>query len=118
MTDITSTITGHPLDARTGIVRVKGDMNTASEDALMAAYADATNRKTKGIVLNFFELEFLNSGGIGLLVTLLVRANRSGQRIGACGLSEHYREIFQLTRLDEAIVIHATEAEAIAAVSR
>ena len=69
-------------------------------------------------MLNFAELDFLNSGGIGLLVTLLVRANRSGQRIGACGLSDHYREIFELTRLDEAIAIHPTEAEALAAVTR
>jgi anti-sigma B factor antagonist len=33
----------------------------------------------------------------------------------ACGLSEHYRQIFELTRLNEAISICATEAEALAA---
>jgi len=34
----------------------------------------------------------------------------------ACGLSEHYRQIFQLTRLDEAIGIYGTESEAAATV--
>ena len=48
----------------------------------------------------------MNSGGIGLLVTLLVRAQRGGVRLLASGLSEHYREILSLTRLDEAIEIH------------
>jgi anti-sigma B factor antagonist len=112
-----TTITGRVVDGRAGIVDVMGDMNAGSEEALMAAYADACGTGTKGVVLNFDRLEFLNSGGIGLLVTLLVRANRNGQRIGACGLSEHYREIFELTRLDDAIAIHATEADALKAVT-
>ena len=60
-------------------------------------------------------LEYMNSGGIGLLVTLLVRVQRQGQRLLAFGLTEHYRQIFELTRLDEAIGIHDTEAAALAA---
>ena len=84
----------------------------------MAAYAAACGASTKGVVLNFDKLDFLNSGGIGLLVTLLrPRESQGGQRIGACGLSEHYQEIFQLTRLDDAIAIHPTEAAALAAVT-
>ena len=113
-----TTITGRVVDDHLGIVEVQGDMNAGSEDELMAAYAAACGSSTKGVVLNFDKLDFLNSGGIGLLVTLLVRANRSGQRIGACGLSAHYREIFELTRLDDAIAIHGTEADALAAVTR
>ena len=47
---------------------------------------------------------------------LLVRAQRGGIRLLASGLSEHYREILALTRLDEAIEIHEDETAAIAAV--
>jgi len=53
-----------------------------------------------------------------MLVTLLVRANRQRQRLLACGLSEHYRQIFELTRLDEAIGIYDSEADAIGAAER
>ena len=67
----------------------------------MAAYAEAGGARS--IVLDFSELDYMNSGGIGLLVTLLVRAQRAGQRLLAVGLSEHYRQILALTRLDEAI---------------
>jgi anti-sigma B factor antagonist len=66
-------------------------------------------------VLNFSGLEYMNSGGIGMLVTLLVRANRQRQQLLAFGLNEHYRQIFELTRLDEAIGIYETEADALAA---
>jgi anti-sigma B factor antagonist len=48
-------------------------------------------------------------------VTLLVRANRNHQRLLAFGLTDHYRQIFELTRLDEAIGIHDDEAAALAA---
>jgi anti-sigma B factor antagonist len=65
--------------------------------------------------LNFEGLEYMNSGGIGLLVTLLVRANRQRQRLLAFGLNEHYRQIIELTRLDDAISIHDTEADALSA---
>lgn len=67
------------------------------------------------IILDFTGLQYMNSGGIGLLVMLLVRAQRVGQQVQAFGLSEHYRQIFELTRLDEAIAIHASQAEALAA---
>jgi anti-sigma B factor antagonist len=58
----------------------------------------------------------MNSSGIGLLVTLLIRVNRQKQRLLSYGLSEHYRHIFELTRLSDAIHIFNTEVEALASV--
>jgi anti-sigma B factor antagonist len=46
---------------------------------------------------------------------LLVRAQRQGQSVLAYGLTDHYRQIFELTRLDEAVHIHDSEADALAA---
>jgi anti-sigma B factor antagonist len=94
------------------ILDVKGDITAASEQTLMDAYSQASGAKS--IILNFSGLEYMNSGGIGLLVTLLVRANRQKQKLLAFGLTEHYKQIFELTRLDEAITIHDTEQDAIA----
>jgi anti-sigma B factor antagonist len=96
------------------VLRIHGEITGASEDALMDAYTGAAEGATS-IVLDFSDLDYMNSGGIGLLVTLLVRAQRSGRRLLATGLSEHYRQILELTRLDEAIGIHDNEADALAA---
>ena len=98
-----------------GIVDIKGDITAASEDVLSDAYNEASADEARAIVLNFTGLEYMNSGGIGLLVTLLVRANRQRQKLLAFGLTEHYQEIFALTRLDEAIAIYPSEQEALAA---
>jgi anti-anti-sigma factor len=82
----------------------------------MDAYARATAGGAKRVLFNFTGLDYMNSSGIGLLVTLLIRANRQGNHIGAFGLSPHYRDIFELTRLDEAIQIYDDESAALAAV--
>ena len=77
----------------------------------------ASDAGAKAIVLDFSGLDYMNSGGIGLLVTLLVRCQRAGQRLLADGVFDHYRQILALTRLDEAIEIHDDEAAAMAAVA-
>jgi anti-sigma B factor antagonist len=95
------------------VVDIRGNVTAGSEEVLMSAYAEAGDSAV--IVLNFTELSYMNSGGIGLLVTLLVRANRRSQRLLAYGLSDHYRQIFELTRLDEAVGIHNSEQSALSA---
>ena len=109
-----TTTTADRIDERTIVIRVRGDVTAASEQPLMAAYVQA-GEKTRVIVLDFSALDYMNSGGIGLLVTLLVRANRQKQKLVATGLNDHYKQIFELTRLDEAIAIHDSEAAALAA---
>ena len=103
-----------PIDG-VGIIDVHGEVNAQAEEALMDAYADATDNNPRTIILNFTDLEYMNSRGIGLLVTLLIRVKRNGQRLLAYGLSDHYTQIFEVTRLAEAIQIFASEAEALKA---
>jgi anti-sigma B factor antagonist len=115
MTEATATFDVR-REGRAGIVDIQGDVTGGSEDLLMEAYQGAGD--AKAIVLNFSDLSYMNSGGIGLLVTLLIRANRRSQHLMAFGLSDHYRQIFELTRLDEAISIHDSEQSALGAVGR
>jgi anti-sigma B factor antagonist len=96
------------------VLDIRGEVTAAAENALMDAYTQATTAGARTLILNFTGLDYMNSSGIGLLVTLLIRANRQKQKLLACGLSEHYRQIFELTRLNEAIGIFGTEAEALA----
>jgi anti-sigma B factor antagonist len=103
---------------RASVVDIRGEVTAACEEPLMEAYSKASALTTGSVVLNFSGLEYMNSGGIGMLVTLLVRANRQRRRLLAFGLNEHYRQIFEITRLDEAIGIYDSEAEALAAAER
>ena len=97
------------------VLDIEGEITAFSEDVLMDAYTTGAADGTRAVILNFTGLEYMNSGGIGLLVTVLVRTNRAKQKLLAYGLTEHYTQIFELTRLNEAIGIYDTEEEAVAA---
>jgi anti-sigma B factor antagonist len=98
------------------VLQISGDVTAAAEAPLAAAHEEATDAGAHLLVLDFHGLDYMNSSGIGMLVTLLVRARRHQQQLAAVGLSDHYRQIFELTRLDEAIALHSDEADALAAV--
>jgi anti-sigma B factor antagonist len=114
MPEAATTFDVREVSEGTSVIDIEGDITAQSEDVLMDAYGRASGEGVKAIVLNFTALDYMNSGGIGLLVTLLVRAQRQHQRVLAYGLSDHYRQIFELTRLDEAVGIHDSEDEALA----
>ncbi len=118
MPDPVTTMTVRKVDALISIIDIHGDVTAFAEPELMRAYAEATEPSARAIILNFTGLEFMNSGGIGLIVTLLIRMNRLKQRLLAFGLSDHYTHIFELTRLNEAIGTYPTENSAVAAAAR
>ena len=106
-----------PANSDTRVIEIHGEVTGFAEDALMDAYNQASNGQVNNVIINFDDLEYMNSSGIGLLVTLLIRAQRKNQQVMAVGLNEHYQQIFQLTRLDEAITMYKTEADALASVT-
>jgi anti-sigma B factor antagonist len=104
-----------PVNGIASIIEIEGELTAFAEQQLMDAYTAASTPGTRAILLNFNSLEYMNSSGIGLIVTLLIRVNRQKQKLLAYGLSEHYQHIFRLTRLTDAIEIYASEREAIMA---
>ncbi|HUF95434.1 MAG TPA: STAS domain-containing protein [Acidimicrobiia bacterium] len=95
------------------VIDISGEVTAACEDQITNAHAKA-GAGAEAVILNFEGLDYMNSGGIGLLVTTLIRAQRAGHDLRAYGLSDHYRQIFSLTRLDEAISLYDDEEAAVA----
>lgn len=112
MSQVKVAMNARQINDQVSAIDIQGEVTAAAEDMLMEAYNQIGAART--IILNFSRLEYMNSSGIGLLVTLLIRANRQGQHLIAVSMSEHYRHIFDLTGLNQAIMIYDTEAEALA----
>lgn len=96
------------------VIDIQGEINSFSEKSLSEAYAQATEGNLRTLIFNFSGLTYMNSFGIGMLVMLLIRAKREGKNVVGYGLNEHYRHIFELTRLDQVIPIYSSEAIALA----
>lgn len=109
----------HPLDAHVrqlpglAIIELRGDVAGEGEGVLERAYAEAEEQGMALILLNFAEVEYINSKGIALVVVLLRRAMAGGRRLLACGLSDHYREIWTITRLADYITVCTDEQGAL-----
>ncbi len=92
------------------IIDLHGEIDGGAKDDLSAVYEQAVSGGADAILLNFAGVEYINSTGIALIVGLLGRARAEGRSLAACGLSDHYREIFQITRLSDFISIYPDEA--------
>ena len=99
---------------RVAIIDLHGEINAFAEDVLNKAYAEAESRRAEVILLNFSDVDYINSTGIALIVGLLARARKSDRRLMACGLSDHYVEIFQITRLVDFMSVFPDEKSALA----
>jgi anti-anti-sigma factor len=97
------------------VIDLDGDIERASNDVLRAAYQKAAAQGHGAVVLNFERVGYINSTGIALIVALLAQARADGRRVTACGLTDHYREIFQITRLSDFMSIYTDEQSAVGA---
>jgi anti-anti-sigma factor len=87
------------------VLELHGEVNSSAEAALQQAYAQATEGDPRGVVLDFGDVDYINSTGIALIVGLLAQARARDVEVRASGLSEHYREIFEITRLADFMTI-------------
>jgi anti-anti-sigma factor len=86
-------------------VALTGDIDREAGAALDRAYAEAAARGATSIRLDFAAVEYINSTGIALIVGLLGKARAAEVPVAASGLSDHYREIFEITRLSDFMTI-------------
>lgn len=96
------------------IVDLPARIDASAEQALNDAYAEAVSGSPKRIVLNFAGVDYLSSTGIALVVGILARSRKDGRQVSAAGLSDHYREIFEITRLSDFMKIFPDEQTAVA----
>lgn len=82
-------------------VRLTGDLNARGDETLADAYAQVVALGPHRVTLDFGRVGYINSTGIALVVRFLADARRDGRSVRAIGLTEHYQEIFRITRLSD-----------------
>ncbi len=95
------------------VIDLAGDVNNAAEHALEAAWAEAAGQRPGAVVLNFEGAGYINSSGIALIVGMLAKGRAAGIDVRAYGLTPHYREIFEITRLADFLAITNDEDSAV-----
>ncbi len=101
--------------ARSVVIDLHGEIDSRAEAAINVAYADAMTSEPDAVLLNFSDVDYINSTGIALIVGILSQAQAARIRLHAYGLSDHYDELFRITRLSDYIALFRDEASALAA---
>jgi anti-anti-sigma factor len=99
------------------VIDFTGDIDRDAAQGLEAAYAEVSDQEGV-VILNFQGVGYINSTGIALIVGILAKARSSMHDISAYGLTNHYRQIFEITRLADFMEIYDEEEAAVAAAAK
>src|SRR5918912_2684205 len=94
------------------VIDLRGPVTALAADPINRAYHAACERGARHLLLNFAQVDHVNSAGIAVLIQLLTEARRSEQRLLFTGLSPHHRKIFQMMGLPEYAPVFDTEEAA------
>jgi anti-anti-sigma factor len=95
------------------VLELVGTVTRAAKDEIEQAYGRAG--KEGRILLDFSGVDYINSTGIAVIVGMLGMARADQRDVGAFGLSDHYRKVFEITRLSDFMTMYDNEAAAAAA---
>jgi anti-sigma B factor antagonist len=89
------------------VIEIRGEVDGSAAAVLSAAYDGAVaSGSPTCVLLDFARVDYINSTGIALIVSVLARARAEGRQVIASGLSDHYRQIFAITRLSDFIQLY------------
>jgi anti-anti-sigma factor len=99
------------------IIDLHGEVNGTVETRLNAAFDQAEQSQPQTIILNFTDVDYINSTGIALIVGLLSRARKAKRSLTVYGLNAHYTELFSITRLADFMHIYPDEDSVVSSIA-
>ena len=99
----------------TTVVELSGRIDATTAPDVKAQLVDMVASGQSRLVLNLKDVEFIDSTGLGVLVSCLRRCVASGGALCLAELPEFARAIFDLTRVTRVFRIEESEAEAVRA---
>lgn len=94
------------------VITLEGDIDREAEQTLADAWDRATAGPSSPVLLDFTAVGYINSTGIAVIVGLLARARAAHRALIVFGLTDHYRHVFEITRLSDFMQIHTDEGAA------
>lgn len=95
------------------IINLEGRLDLASGTALKDRVKEMFDKNINSIHLNLENVEFINSSGLGALVSLMKEARIRKGRLTLSNLASYVQEIFEITQLSHIFELFTTEEEAL-----
>jgi len=95
------------------ILTLSGRLDLASGTTLKEQVKNQLKKGNTMIHLNLSQVDFINSSGLGSLVSIMKEVRLQKGRFTLSNLASYVQEIFEITQLSHIFEIFATEEEAL-----
>lgn len=97
------------------VVAVDGQLIVGNRQELKQQILDALEAGDRKFLIDFTRTGYIDSSGLGVLVSLSKKIRDQGGDLRLAGLNEDLKTLFELTKLDTLFAISDTPEEALAA---
>ncbi len=94
------------------VFRLKGRLDAGTIDSLKQVFRD---EDMESVVFNLADVSFVDSSGLGFIVSLCHRLRKGGGELNLCAITPPVQVIFNITKLHRGVNIYEQEVEAIQA---
>ncbi len=101
------------LAGETAVFTLAGRLTRNTADLLKKEGTRLLHGRYNHLLLNFADVSFVDSAGLGVLVALQKRLSEQGGQLAVCQLPTAVAKTIRLVRLDHVLKIFGTEAEAL-----
>jgi anti-sigma B factor antagonist len=93
-----------------GILRLRGPLTTEN----LASFQNAVRRDNASIIfLDLTEVPYMDSAGLGSLVSAYISAQKAGRRVVLTGVNERVAKLFEITRVESLFLMFPSLPDAI-----
>ena len=104
-------------ESGTVIARASGRIDSSNSREFHSGLEAVVADDAPAVVLNFEDVSYISSAGMRVILLTAKSLQSSGVKFALCSMNESIREVFKISGFDKIIPIHASQSEALAAVS-
>ncbi|NOK70977.1 MAG: anti-sigma factor antagonist [Chloroflexi bacterium AL-N10] len=93
------------------IIKLSGIIDGTTSRNLRDEVDNLLDNKPDYILLDFQDVTFMNSSGLGALVSIFKKVRAENADLHLCSLNEQVEMIFSLTTMDNVFTIHKNQAD-------
>lgn len=95
------------------VIRVDGQLTVGNRQDLKTTVQHATDEGARKFLLDCSATGYIDSSGLGALVTISKRVREAGGQVRLAGLNDDLRSLFELTKLDTLFAIYSDVDQAL-----
>ena len=103
-------------ELKEGVLVISLEGNLLSEQGsaeLMDLLKSNLESGNKKILFNLADVKFVNSTGLGMLLTAVSKVRNAGGEMALCSLPEQTKKLLQMTKLETVFIVRGDEAEGV-----